>query len=347
MDRKKVVLGISGGVDSSTSAYMLQQEGYEVIGVTLICSEEQKKSQDLIDARNLTKKLKIRHFELDIIDEFREKIIKYFIDEYSKGLTPSPCVVCDEIIKMKKLIDIANENNAYYIATGHYCKISKENIFNKTLLMKPKDEKKDQGYMLYRVKSEILSRLIFPLAKYEKVLVREKAKEYNIEIHDKKDSQGICFAKEGYIDFLKKHLKDKVKKGYYKDEQGNILGEHQGYQLYTIGQRRGLGVLFSKIYFIIDIIPESNEIILGDYDKLNKKRIELNDFVLHVDFNDVENLILIGKPRFSSLGLEGKLIKENNKIYFEYEKENPQNSRGQHLVIYYKDLVIGGGKIIF
>lgn len=347
MDKKKVVLGISGGVDSSTSAYILQEKGYEIIGVTLICSEEQKNSKDLIDARNLAKKLNIKHYELDIVEEFKEKVIKYFLDEYSSGLTPSPCVLCDEIIKMKKLIEIADENNAYYISTGHYCEISRDNIFKKTLLTKAKDFRKDQGYMLYRVKSEILDRMIFPLDKYEKIYVREKAKEFGIDVYDKKDSQGICFAKEGYIEFLKKNLGDKIKIGYYKDEDGNILGEHQGYQLYTIGQRRGLGVLFSKIYFIIDIVPEKNEIILGEYKKLNKKKIELKDFVLHVNYEDIKNLILIGKPRFSSSGLEGKLIVEKEKVYFEYLEETPQNSKGQHLVIYYKDLVLGGGKIIF
>lgn len=347
MDKKKIVLGLSGGVDSSTSAYMLQEEGYQVIGVTLICSESQRDSKDLEDARELAKKLNIKHYELDIVDEFDEKIVQYFVDEYSKGMTPSPCVVCDEIIKMKKLIEIADENGAYYIGTGHYCEVSDENIFGKRLLKKAKDLRKDQGYMLYRVKSEVLDRMIFPLAKYEKSIVREKAKNYGVKVHDKKDSQGICFAKEGYIDFLKNRLGDKIKPGYYKDENGEILGEHQGYQLYTIGQRRGLGVLFSKIYFIIDIIPERNEIILGDYEKLYRKKIELDEFVLHVKYSDVKDIVLTARPRFSSLGLEGNLIIEEEKVYFEYIEETPQNSKGQHLVIYYKDLVIGGGKIIF
>ena len=255
MNKKKVILGLSGGVDSSTSAHILKNDGFEVIGVTLVVSEEQKKSQDLKDARLLAKKLGIEHIVLDIVDEFNEKIVKYFIDEYSKGMTPSPCVVCDEIIKVKKLIEIADSKDAYYIATGHYCEVSKDNIYQKYLFKKPKDLKKDQGYMLYRIDSQIIERMMFPLANYEKITVREKAKQYGLNVFDKKDSQGICFAKEGYLEFLKKNLKDKIEAGNYVDKNGNILGQHQGYQLYTIGQRRGVGVLFSKLYFIIDIIP--------------------------------------------------------------------------------------------
>lgn len=347
MNKKRIVLGLSGGVDSSTSAYLLKEEGYEVIGVTLVVSEEQKESQDLKDAIALGKELAIKHIVLDIIDEFNEKIVKYFVDEYSKGMTPSPCVVCDEIIKIKKLIEIANLKEAYYIGTGHYCEVSRENRFKKSVFKKPKDIKKDQGYMLYRIEPEIVERMIFPLAKYEKTIVREKAKKYGVKVFDKRDSQGICFAKEGYLEFLKKVLGDKIKPGNYLDKTGKILGQHQGYQLYTIGQRRGLGVLFSKIYFIVDIIPETNEIILGDYSELYKKRVELEDFKTHIPFEELEAIKVLAKPRFSSGGFYGKVVKEKERVYFEYDEENPQNAKGQHLVIYSDDLVIGGGKIIF
>ena len=347
MSRKRVILGLSGGVDSSTSAYMLQEDGFEVIGVTLVVSDEQKESKDLKDAINLAKELKIEHIILDVVDEFKDKIIKYFIDEYAMGMTPSPCVVCDEIIKIKKLIEIADEKKAYYIATGHYCEISKDNKFRKYLFKKPKDSKKDQGYMLYRIEPKTIERMIFPLAKYEKIIVREKAKNYGVKVFDKKDSQGICFAKEGYLEFLKKNLKDKIIPGNYVDKQGKILGQHQGYQLYTIGQRRGLGVLFSKVYFIIDIIPEKNEIILGDYIELYREKIELENFKTHIPFETLTQMRVLAKPRFSSTGFYGKVIEEKGKIYFQYEEKNPQNAKGQHLVLYSDELVIGGGKIIF
>ena len=347
MNKKKVILGLSGGVDSSTSAYMLQEEGFEVIGVTLVVSDEQRESKDLKDAISLAKELKIEHIILDVVEEFKEKIIGYFINEYSIGMTPSPCVICDEIIKIKKLLEIADEKEAYYIATGHYCEISKENKFKKYLFKKPKDTKKDQGYMLYRIDPKIIERMIFPLARYEKIIVREKAKNYGVKVFDKKDSQGICFAKEGYLEFLKKNLKEKITPGNYIDKYGKILGQHQGYQLYTIGQRRGLGILFSKIYFIIDIIPEKNEIILGDYVDLYIDKVELENFKTHISFELLTKMRILAKPRFSSTGFYGKVIKEEGKIYFQYEEKNPQNAKGQHLVLYSDELVIGGGKIIF
>ena len=206
----KVVLGLSGGVDSSTSAYILKDEGFEVIGVTLICTDEQLNSKDLEDAKNITKKLGIKHVLVDIRKEFKEKVINYFLDEYSKGSTPSPCVVCDELIKIENLKRIADSEGAYYIATGHYCETVFNERFKKTLLTKAKDERKDQSYMLYRIEPDILRRIIFPLAKYEKRYVREKAKNYGLEVYDKKVRQGLCFARLGNLDFFKSELQIEI-----------------------------------------------------------------------------------------------------------------------------------------
>lgn len=347
LNRKKVVLGLSGGVDSSTTAFLLKEKGYEIVGVTLVCSENQRASKDLEDAKLIANKLGIKHIVLDIVDEFNEKIVDYFVKEYSIGNTPSPCVICDEIIKIKKLLEVADEEKAYYISTGHYCKINRDNDFGVPLLEKAKDERKDQGYMLYRIEPQKLDRILFPLEIFEKKEVREKAEKFGLEVHKKPDSQGICFAKEGYIEFLKNKLNGKIKKGNYIDKNGKILGQHQGYQLYTIGQRRGLGVIFSKIYFIVDIFPERNEILLGDYVDLNKKIIELEEFKSHIPIHKLKELRLLGKARFSSQGFFGRIVEKENRIYFEFEEENPHNARGQHLVLYYENFVLGGGKINF
>lgn len=345
MNKNKVVLGVSGGVDSAVAAEILKRDGYEVIGVTLICHESQKNSEDLNDAKKLCEKLKIEHIVVDVIEKFKKEVIDYFLEEYSKGRTPSPCIICDEKIKIKTLLDVANKNNAYFIATGHYSEVSRDNIYGKNLLKKVKDLRKDQGYMLYRIKE--LDRLLFPLSNLTKSEVREKAKKYGIEMSEKKDSQGICFAKEGYIKFLKNNLKEKIKKGEYIDSQGKSLGTHEGYQLYTFGQRRGLGVLLSKPYFITDINPKNNKITLGEYSELNRKKIELKKVVLHIPIEELKEKILIGRPRFSSRGFTGKLYSENGRIYFEYLEENPQNAKGQHLVIYDNEFIIGGGIISF
>lgn len=345
MNKSKVVLGISGGVDSAVSAKILKEQGYEVTGVTLICHKSQKNSKDILDAKRLCEKIDIEHLIIDVSKKFKKEVIDYFLEEYSKGKTPSPCIICDEKIKIKTLLDIANKKNIYYVATGHYSEISNENKYEKKLLKKSKDLRKDQGYMLYRIKE--LERILFPLSKFEKEEVREKAREYNLEISEKKDSQGICFAKEGYIEFLKNNLKEKIKKGEYIDSQGKVLGIHQGYQLYTLGQRRGLGVLLSKPYFITKINPENNKVSLGEYKELSRKRIELKDFILHIPFEKVEKNIFIGRPRFSSLGFKGKISFENKKVYFEYLNGNCHNAEGQHLVIYDEDFIVGGGIISF
>lgn len=343
--KNRVVLGMSGGVDSSTSAYLLQEEGYEVIGVTLICTDEQLESEDLKDAKKIADKLGIKHIIYDVRERFKELVINYFLDGYSKGITPSPCIICDELVKIENLKKVADEENAFYIATGHYCETEFNIEFNRYLLKRAEDRKKDQTYMLYRVKSEILERMIFPLAKYEKKVVRERAKKYDLSVSEKKDSQGICFAKEGYIKFLKEELKEKIKKGKFVDKEGRVLGEHQGYQLYTIGQRRGLGVVFPRVYFIIDIIPEKNQIVLGDYSELDRECVELINFSTTIPFDKLEELVILGKPRFSSSGFLGKILKKDDKIYFKYEIKNPQNASGQHLVLYYGEYVVGGGEI--
>lgn len=345
MDRKKVVLGMSGGVDSSTSVYLLQEQGYEVIGVTLNHKKEESLKAEIEAAQRVAKFFEIKHIVIDIEDIFQKQVVDNFLEGYSSGITPSPCVICDERVKMKILFDIADKEGAYYVATGHYCSTEYSEEFNKTLLKKAEDSKKDQSYMLYRLDGDKIPRLLFPLFKYTKVEIREIGKSIGLEVHDKKDSQGICFAKKGYIDFLKANLGEKIKKGNFVDKAGKVMGEHEGYQLYTIGQRRGLNLKLPRAYFIVAINPEKNEIVLGEYDELSRKRVELVEFKTPLNIEDMVGKEIIGRPRFSSFGAKGKLLLENEKIYFEYEEENVQNAPGQHLVIYYEDFILGGGMI--
>lgn len=345
MNRKKVVLGMSGGVDSSISVYLLQKEGYEVIGVTLNHKKEKSLVQEIESAKRVAEFFKIQHKIIDIEEIFQKEVVKNFLDGYSQGITPSPCVICDERVKMKILFDIANEEGAYYVATGHYCSTEYNEEFKKILLKKAMDIKKDQSYMLYRLDEEKISRLLFPLSKYNKIEIREIAREIGLEVHDKKDSQGICFAKSGYIDFLKSNLKSEIKKGNFIDKDGRIMGEHEGYQLYTIGQRRGLNLKLPRAYFITKIDPLTNEITLGEYDELARERVELIEFKSLIDIKILMALEVVGRPRFSSIGSSGRILIEDGKIYFEYFEKSVQNAPGQHLVIYYEDFVLGGGMI--
>lgn len=345
MKKNKVIVGMSGGVDSSVSAYLLKEKGYEVVGVTLNHNKEKFLKDEVNQAKKIAEKLEIKHIEVDIEELFQKEVVDNFLEGYSKGITPSPCVICDERVKFKVLFDIAQEEEAEFVASGHYCSTAYSEDFDKILLKVSYDRKKDQSYMLSRLDEDKIKRLIFPLEKYTKLEIREIAKKAELEVHNKKDSQGICFAKSGYIDFLKKNLGNKIKKGNFIDKDGNILGIHEGYQLYTLGQRRGLGLKAPRPYFIIKILPETNTIILGEYEELNWKKVVLSDYKEIVSIRKLEDKMLIGRPRFSSSGAEGKVYEENGKVYFEYLEDNFQNAPGQHLVIYYKDFVVGSGMI--
>ncbi|MGY0394168.1 tRNA 2-thiouridine(34) synthase MnmA [Fusobacterium sp. SYSU M8A802] len=345
MDRNRVVIGMSGGIDSSVSVHLLLQEGYEVIGVTLNHKKEDSLKYEIQAAQKVAEFFNIKHRVIDIEEIFQKEVIDDFLRGYSSGITPSPCVICDERVKMKILFDIAEEEGAYYIATGHYCSTEFNDEYKRVLLKRAEDIKKDQSYMLYRLTGERIERLLFPLFKYTKSEIREIGKSINLEIHDKKDSQGICFAKAGYIDFIRANLKDEIKKGDFVDSSGKKMGEHQGYQLYTIGQRRGLDLKLPRAYFITQIIPERNEIVLGEYEELAKKRVELVECKFAVPLGELVGKELIGRPRFSSIGALGMIVQEEDKVYFEYNVGNVQNASGQHLVIYSGDFVLGGGMI--
>lgn len=341
---KKVVIGMSGGVDSSVSAYLLKEQGYEVIGVTLNQHLEEN-SKDIEDAKKVCDRLGIIHEVVNIRKNFENIVIKYFLDGYKSGKTPSPCVICDDEIKFKILFEVADKYKADYVATGHYTSVEYSETFSKYLLKSVHSIIKDQSYMLYRLAPEKLERLIFPLKPYSKQEIREIALKIGLEVHDKKDSQGVCFAKEGYKEFLKENLKDEIVKGNYIDKEGKILGQHEGYQLYTIGQRRGLGINLSKIVFITEIRAETNEIVLGEFSELFTDEIELTNYKFAVEFEKIKDLNLLARPRFSSTGFYGKLIKNNDKIYFKYNEENAHNAKGQHVVFFYDNFVVGGGEI--
>lgn len=355
LDKKRVVVGMSGGVDSSVAALLLKEQGYEVIGVTLKHLGDETSENpnvktccsldDIYDARMACSKLDIPHYVMNAVEEFDREVVDYFVSEYAKGMTPSPCIVCDEKIKIKKLIEAANRMGAYYISTGHYCDVEYSEELSAHLLKLAEDTRKDQTYMLYRLGENVVKRMLFPLSGHKKPEVRELAKNAGIAIHDKKDSQGICFAPEGYKEYLKGKLGGGIRPGNFIDKDGNIFGQHEGYQLYTIGQRRGLGIVLPRAYFITEIRPLTNEVVLGDFDELMQRRVELVDTVFLVDPEKLEGRGLIARPRFSSQGLPGRVVSEDGRIFFEYLEENAQNAPGQHMVIYYKGLVVGGGKI--
>lgn len=343
---KKVIVGMSGGIDSSVAALLLKEQGYEVIGVSIKhLSDELSNSKnktccsldDINDARIVCFQLEIPHYVINVEDKFKKEIITTFIEEYKKGRTPNPCVICNEKVKIRTLLDLAKELNFDYVATGHYAIKSEDGLLTYV------DTVKDQSYMLYRLSKEDLSKMLFPLGKTPKSEIRELAKKNNIITHDKKDSTGICFAQDGYIPFLQKNLD--TKEGNFIDESGKILGKHKGYQLYTVGQRRKLGLKLPYPIFILKILPKTNEIVLGPYEKLMIDSIQITNYIFHVNLTDILNKRVFVQPRFSSKGLYGYLFFLDGKLYFKYEIKNAQNSKGQHIVIFYENKLIGGGLI--
>lgn len=345
MNKKKIIVGMSGGVDSSVATYLLKEQGFEVVGVTLNHKKEKFLEEEVSTAKKIAQNLGVKHIEIDIEEMFQKEVVDNFLDGYSKGITPSPCVICDERVKFKVLFDVAEQEDAYYVASGHYCSSGYCKEFDKTLLKVSFDRKKDQSYMLSRLDESRIERVLFPLEGYEKATIREIAKKAKLEVHNKKDSQGICFAKSGYIDFLRANLGEKIQKGNFVDRDGNIMGEHEGYQLYTLGQRRGLGLKLPRAYFITEINPEKNIIVLGEYAELNRTKVELSEYKAIVEIEALKDKILIGRPRFSSQGAEGRIYQEQDRVYFEYLEDNFQNAPGQHLVVYFEDFIVGSGII--
>lgn len=345
---KKVIVGMSGGIDSSVAAYLLKEQGYEVVGVSLKhLSDEMSNMKnktccsldDINDARIVCFALSIPHYVINLEKEFTKEVITEFLKEYRRGYTPNPCVICNERVKIKALIDLAKKLNFDFVATGHYAKKSDNGL----LLFS--DSIKDQSYMLYRLKKEDLDMMLFPLENIPKTRVREIARENNIVTHDKKDSQGICFAPNGYIPYLQKVLGDEVKKGNFVDKDGNVVGQHIGYQFYTIGQRRGLGLNLGKPFFVSEIRPETNEIVVGDFEELLIDEIEVINYKLYYKIEELLDKEIIARPRFSSKGLKGKLILKEDLLFFKFNEKTHENSEGQHIVFYLNDELIGGGEI--
>ncbi len=339
----KVLVGMSGGVDSSVAVYLLKEQGFEVTGATLKFFE----NQDMRDAKETAEYLGIKHVVIDVREIFSQNVKDYFIGEYEKGRTPSPCLMCNEKVKFKYMFDYAENNGIDFIGTGHYADIEYFQKYNTKAIRKAKDISKDQSYLIYRLSGKELEKILFPLAGIEKTEVREIARKAGIKSYEKKDSQDLCFAPEGYIEFIYNNTKKGIKKGNFLDNTGKIIGEHRGYQFYTVGQRRGLGLDKGRPYFVTRIIPEKNIVVLGNFDELLTEEIEAEDLkFLFFDIKEIDGLEVLARPRYSSKGNMAKIsILNENKIKVLYKKKNAENTEGQHVVFYIDDFVIGGGII--
>lgn len=325
-----IAVAMSGGVDSSVTAYILKKQGYRVFGVTMITCEVGVDA----DAKKVCDDLGIEHYVLDLTKPFHDKVINYFVNEYENGRTPNPCMVCNRHIKMGALIDFALEKGADYIATGHY-----SNIENGVLKV-GHDLSKDQAYFLSQVNKDKLKYVVFPIGGVEKTDVREIGKYLGVRVHDKKDSQEICFVEDGKLkEFLIESTNGKIaKSGNIVDTTGKILGKHEGLAFYTIGQRKGLGISSEKPLYVLKLDEKTNTIVMGSNEELFKESLEANKInLLKVEnIKELEGVECYAKTRSRDKFHKCKISvigEDEIKVSFENEKVRAI-TKGQGVVLY-------------
>jgi tRNA-specific 2-thiouridylase len=363
---KRVVVAMSGGVDSSVAAALLKKQGYEVIGITMCfnLSESPKKRpiccgmQGIEDARGVAHKLGIRHYVLNMQKDLEKWVVKDFFKEYLKGRTPNPCVRCNQYLKFDLLLKKALSLDARLLATGHYARIKKNQNY---ILKKAKDKTKDQSYFLYRISQGQLRHIIFPLGNLLKVEVRELAREFDLPVSEKLASQEICFLPDNdYRGFLIRRLSwmknnaphllrqvgitADIQPGLIVDKQGNILGQHRGIAFYTIGQREGLGIAKGYPLYISKIDPRKNEITVGRKDDVYSREFFIKEphFISEPLKKKVAARVRI---RYNHREARADIVLLKNKIKVCFRKPQFAVTPGQSAVFYDKDIVLGGGII--
>jgi tRNA-specific 2-thiouridylase len=362
MEKKgRVLVAMSGGIDSSVAAVLLHEQGYEVIGMTMktwdyASSGGDKKetgccSLDSInDARHIAVSLGFPHYILDIREEFGDSVIDYFTNEYIEGRTPNPCVMCNTHIKWDALLRRADQLGCEFIATGHYAQIRKEN--GRHIISKGVDVLKDQSYVLWGVSQDSLARTILPLGHLTKARIREMATERGfVDLVNKSESYEICFVPDNdYRGFLKRRvpeLEEQVKGGNFIDTEGKIIGKHEGYPFYTVGQRKGLGKAFGYPAFVIEIRKESNEVVIGKVEDLNRTGMWVGQLNLQKYTSiPAEGIETVTKVRYKDAGTAGHVEQVGNRIKVDFAFDVSGIAPGQAAVFYEGDDVVGGGWIL-
>ena len=349
---------MSGGVDSSVAAMLLKEQGYDVIGVTMqIWQDEDRDVQQdnggccgltaVDDARRVAKSIDIPYYVMNFKKEFERDVITYFVESYKRGETPNPCIACNRYVKWESLLDKSMAIGADYIATGHYAKV--EQLENgRYVLKQSKTLQKDQTYALYNLTQDQLKRTLMPVGDFTKDEIREMAEKINIRIANKPDSQDICFVEDGdYAGFLEGYTGEKAVPGNFVDAQGNVLGEHKGIVHYTIGQRKGLGLSLGKPGFVVEIRPETNEVVIGDNLDTFAFGLRAKDLTF-MPFESLEGeKTFTAKIRYSHRPAvcHVKMVGDDE-MEVRFDDAQRAITPGQAVVLYDGDMVVGGGTII-
>jgi len=358
MEKKKVVIGMSGGVDSSVAAYLLKEQGYDVIGVTMqIWQDEEDTVMEenggccglsaVDDARRVAADLEIPYYVMNFKSEFKDQVIDYFIDEYQHGRTPNPCIACNRYVKWEALLSRSISIGADYIATGHYAQI--EQLPNGRYALRcSKSTQKDQTYALYNLTQEQLGRTLMPAGSYTKDEIREIAERIGLQVANKPDSQDICFVPDGdYASFIETESPGLISCGDFVTRDGTVLGEHKGIIHYTVGQRKGLGLALGYPAFVLEIRPETNEVVIGTYEASLTRYVRANK----LNFMSIEKLDqplwVWTKIRYNHRGAWCTIeMSGTDEVLCTFEEPQRAVTPGQAVVFYDGEHVLGGGTIM-